>query len=349
MTLGEALARRDNALNFIRLLLAAGVIIGHSYQASGIEAPTEWLNPRIQEWSVNGFFAVSGYLIAGSRMRLPFRVFLERRARRLLPGLWVVLVVVAFGFAPVVAWLTGEDWSPRSSLTYVANNFLIHQGQLVIDDTLTNVPDYPQWNGPLWTLVYEAGCYVAVGVALSLQAVRRHAAIACAVLLVVLMALHPVVMMGDYVAPPSIRYSIRLGSFFAAGVLCWFLRDRIPARWSIVVACAVALVALSLLSDGQWYGQLFAAVALLSAGSLLPIRVGATNDISYGVYIYGWPIQQTLANVGAASLGIFAFHVLALVLVVPFAFASWFLIERRWLSATRRPRVEVEDADLLRS
>ncbi|WP_165355118.1 acyltransferase family protein [Nocardioides oleivorans] len=334
MTLGEALARRDNALNFIRLVLAAGVIVGHSYQLADIAAPTMWLNPRLQEWALNGFFAVSGYLIAGSRVRLSFREFLERRARRILPGLWTVLVVVAFGFAPIISWLAGEGWDPVSSLTYVLRNLGVVVGQEFIDQTLTHAPGTPLWNGPLWTLSFEIGCYLAFGLFLGLRWVRRHGALVCAALLVGLMTAHPFLM-----EEPEIglvwKNIVRLTSFFAAGVLCWFLRDRLPSRWSVVVACTVCLGVLSAVSDGQWYGQVFAAVALLTAGGLLPIRVGATNDISYGVYIYGWPVQQALADLGAAGLGIYAYQALSLLLVIPFAWASWVLVERRWLSRRR--------------
>ncbi|MCF6376285.1 acyltransferase [Nocardioides KLBMP 9356] len=330
MTIGGALARRDNALNFIRLLLAAGVIVGHSYQLSNIPAPSLWLNPRLQDWCLNGFFCVSGYLIAGSRTRLSFGTFIERRARRLLPGLWAVLVVVAFGFAPVVAALSGEHWSPTSAVAYVLDNFYLPAGQGYIADTLTRAPNTPIWNGPLWTLAYEAGCYIAFGLLLSARGVRRHGGLICGALLIALCALHPFIILNEEV-PALWHNTVRLGSYFTAGVLCWFLRDRIPSRWWMVVTCAVAILVLSLVSDGQWYGQLPAAVGLLTVGGLLPIRIGATNDISYGIYIYGWPVQQALVNLGATAWGIFVYQALALVLVIPFAWASWVLVERRWL------------------
>ena len=281
--------------------------------------------PILASWAVNGFFAISGYLIAGSRIRLTLGKYFARRSRRIMPGFWVMLVVVAFGFAPLYAALTGDHWSPVSSLRYVIGN----AGLLITQPDIAGI----ERNAPLWTLAYEAGCYIAFGLLLSLEFVRRHGAIVCAALLVALMALHPIVTPADH---GLVGASVRLGSFFTAGALCWFLRDRIPARWWVMVSAAAIVAVLSVVADGQWYGQLPAAMALLTAGALLPIRVGVKNDVSYGVYIYGWPVQQTLLAIGAADFGVYAFLALSLVLVLPFAWGSWLLVERRWQHPQRR-------------
>ena len=335
--LGEALAKRDNALNFIRLMLAAAVIVGHSYYLTDIPAPSAWVNPLLPAWAVNGFFAISGFLIAGSRLRLSFGTYLARRARRVMPGFWTVLVVVAFVVSPLVALLVGETWHPGSALTYVAKNAGLWIWQPVVEDTLAGTPTGDaSWNVPLWTLSYEAACYVVFGLVLGLRIVRRNGFLFFGVALAVLMAVHPLVMGPEQ--NDMLKNAVRLASFFVAGVVCWYVRDRIPLRWWVPVVAVACLAVLSVVTDGQWYGQLPAAVALLSAGGLLPIRVGVDNDISYGVYIYGWPVQQTLAALGAATMGVALFLVLSLALVLPVAWASWMLVERRWLPQ-RRARV----------
>ncbi len=52
------------------------------------------------------------------------------------------------------------------------------------------------------------------------------------------------------------------------------------------------------------------------------------NDISYGLYIYAFPVQQVLAGMGAISLGIGWFALLSLIATVPLALASWLLVEK---------------------
>lgn len=66
---GDALSGRDNALNALRLLLAVVVLVWHSFVVLGRDADGA-LASMGATWAVNGFFAVSGYLICGSRLRL---------------------------------------------------------------------------------------------------------------------------------------------------------------------------------------------------------------------------------------------------------------------------------------
>src|SRR5690349_2390477 len=88
---------RDNALNAVRLLLATFVVVDHSLEAATGQ-PGPW--PYLGGFAVDGFFAISGYLIAGSRARLEMRPFLWRRALRLMPGYWALLLFTALLAAP---------------------------------------------------------------------------------------------------------------------------------------------------------------------------------------------------------------------------------------------------------
>ena len=64
----------------------------------------------------------------------------------------------------------------------------------------------------------------------------------------------------------------------------------------------------------------------LFAGLRAPIRM--RRDLSYGVYIYAWPVQQLLAMAGIAALGVAAYAAAAGVLVVGLALLSWTLVEK---------------------
>jgi hypothetical protein len=62
----------------------------------------------IGRFAVGGFFAISGFLVTGSRLRLPAGAFGWRRFLRVFPGLWVCLLVTAFVLAPAVGALRGH-------------------------------------------------------------------------------------------------------------------------------------------------------------------------------------------------------------------------------------------------
>lgn len=60
-----------------------------------------------------------------------------------------------------------------------------------------------------------------------------------------------------------------------------------------------------------------------------PIRnIERRADLSYGIYIYGWPIQLLVAQFGGARYGIAVYLLLTVLFLVPVAAASWFLVEK---------------------
>lgn len=160
----ESLSTRDNALNLVRLLLAVAVIIGHAWILGGFgEGPF----PGLAGWAVNAFFAISGYLITGSRLRSGILKFLMNRVLRIFPAFWVVLVVTASVIAPLVSVVAGESWLFGSATSYVVLNAGLYIFQWGIVDTLSTVPHPGAWNGSLWTLFYEFSAYLCAGALLS--------------------------------------------------------------------------------------------------------------------------------------------------------------------------------------
>ncbi|KHL01923.1 acyltransferase family protein [Sinomonas humi] len=327
-TLGEALSGRDNALNFVRLGLASAVIFWHTYPITG--ATPAWSAAEAGAWAVNGFFAISGFLVSGSRLRLGFWIYMWRRAARILPGFWVVLAVTAFVFAPASTLLTGSSYRLLDGCSYVARNAALWLGQLGIGETLTNVPHANSWNGSLWTLYYEFGAYVAAGILFSLRSVRKHRVLVLSILLVILSAGVGLGIGRDLPRPfdQSVQ-ALRLGSFFVAGMLVHALRDRILLT-PVVGATALGLFVLAwALRIEAWAGQLPLTGILLWLGAVIPIRIGSKNDMSYGVYIYAFPVQQLLVLAGVSAVaGAEASAGLALLLTLPLAWASWTWVER---------------------
>src|SRR5947209_465064 len=107
----SAALRGGNSLNAIRLVLAALVLVSHSWPLLGLPEPTPVFGETLGSVAVAGFFAISGYLITGSRMKIGIVRFAWHRALRIYPGYWVVLVVTAFVLAPIVSFLADERWS----------------------------------------------------------------------------------------------------------------------------------------------------------------------------------------------------------------------------------------------
>lgn len=341
--LGAALAGRDNGLGALRLVLAAAVIIGHSWPLGGYVA-SHW--ERMADVAVSGFFALSGYLIAASRMRSDFGPYLSKRARRIFPGFWMSLAVVAFVIAPLAGVINGRGWDAGAAVDYVWGNATLMMTNPSIGATLAGAPSPGQWNGSLWTLMYEFAAYLLCGALLGIVWVRRHLVVTAASLTVGIPLL--AWWLGDLAGGDGkmMMSAMRLFAFFAAGMLMYALRDRVPVHAGLVVV-ALAVVAAIAAVDLQAAHRLTGiplAYALLSLGTLWRSRVGSRNDLSYGLYIYGWPTQQVIAMLGLGALvPVWAFAGISFLLTLPLAWLSWRLIERPAMRAGRQvPTAAVE-------
>lgn len=338
--LGRAFDPRNNALNAWRLVLATGVILEHSWPLTGrkLFPPADQLLTQV--W-VDGFFAISGFLIASSWVRNPsLREFSVARALRIFPGLWVCLFVVAFVIAPIGVAIQGGSpgellWS-RGPIDYVLNNSVLNVYHTGIAGTPRNVPYPGVWDGVLWTLIFELLCYVAVALAgLAGLLNRRWPAAAVFALFLGLSALvsYPVA-----AVPTVLQMVARFSLVFAAGTLLHQFRDAIPARWSWVAVSTAVVVAAGLLTPNyRVLAALPLAYAVVTSGALLHHqRLRLRTDLSYGVYIYAWPMQQLLVICGMGFLDPPVFAMVAAVVTLPLATLSWFLVEKRALSVKSR-------------
>lgn len=339
-TLAQVFDTRNNALNVWRLVLASGVILGHSWPLTGrkLHPPVEQL--LTQGW-VDGFFVISGFLITSSWVRNPrLREYVVARALRIFPGLWVCLAVVAFAIAPIGVAIQGGSavrllLSP-APITYLLNNAVLNVYHAGIDGTPKNVPFPGVWDGVLWTLIFELFCYIAVAVAGVAGLVNRRWP--TPILFTLFLVAAVLVSYPLHTVPTLIQMVTRFALVFAAGAVLHEFRDVIPARWSLVALSAVIVLVTGLLVPNyRILAALPLAYAVVVSGALLHHkRLRLRTDLSYGVYIYAWPMQQLLVICGLGFLPPLAFAVVAAIATLPLAALSWFLVEKRALSLKSR-------------
>jgi peptidoglycan/LPS O-acetylase OafA/YrhL len=336
-TLESEFRPRANALNALRLAFAVAVIWWHSFALTGHTLAADPLRQALSNWPVDSFFAISGFLIVGSWRRTPsVRGFLTARVLRIFPAFWVCLVVTGLVFAPVLALSTGHDAISTSNLTYVARNFLLRINQYGITGTLEHIPYPDVWNGSLWTLWWEFICYLGVlGLGL-MRVINTRWGVASAFALSVLglaaTAYGPVT---EY----YLTHGSRFGVMFLAGALIQRFAGRIPLTWPLVGAALILASSATFLSDYRILGALPLAYAVIGIGALASSpRLQIRNDISYGTYIYAFPVQQILATAGFWHLGVAVFALTATVCTLPIAALSWFTIEKRALNLKRQRR-----------
>ncbi|BBU20397.1 acyltransferase family protein [Mycobacterium xenopi] len=356
MKLGQAFDPRRNALNAWRLTLATGVILWHSFPLTGHHIAFQPVHQLLRDAWVDGFFAISGFLITWSWLSNPrLCTYLVARGLRILPGLWLCLIITAFVIAPVSVAIQGGPAAKlllsRAPLEYVLKNCAVLMAQLDVGGTPRGVLFAGNWNGSLWTLIFEVLCYIAVAVLGLVGLLNRRWFIPAALALMLFWStrLPPWYLFAENPAAPQQHVdaakslavaeasAARLFTMFFAGALLYQFRNVIPARWSLVAVCFAVVIAASALPNYRLIGAIPLAYAIIVSGTLIRHkRLRLRTDFSYGVYIYAFPVQQLLIIGGLGTVNPIVFAIIAAIATFPLAALSWFLVEKPALSLKAR-------------
>jgi peptidoglycan/LPS O-acetylase OafA/YrhL len=329
---------RGNSIGLLRIVFALTVIVSHTWPLGGFGTDPGRPDNNLGILAVEGFFALSGFLITGSAQHLPVGRFLWHRILRIFPGYWVALIVCAFGFGPLYFWRQSHDLvayftSQPLPTGYVINNWLLQLGQTSIAGTLPHTPFPSTINGPLYTLVFEFMCYLLVAVLAAGRVLNPRVAIILGAGVWLWLQL-----LESGVAGASDHRQALFTLSFVVGMIVSLLRERLLTRspWIAIGSAAVAIV--TYLTWGfEQVGVIGFAYVVIWVGAVLPIRgVGRKRDFSYGIYIYGWPVMQLCSLYGVPRLGLLPYLGIVVVITLAFAVASWYLIEKRALSLKNR-------------
>jgi peptidoglycan/LPS O-acetylase OafA/YrhL len=289
-----------NSLDVLRLAAAAMVLFSHQFALLGLPEP-QFLG--LNTWGgvgVSIFFFLSGYLVWTSWTRDPnLARFFLRRSLRIFPALWMVCLLSVFVLGPLVTVLSVPDYF-ASNVTWRYGWTALLWTPYVLPGVFAGNAVPGIVNGSLWTLPAEFFCYCSVAVvgSLALWMFRGRALPwSLGVLVVVVFTRVGVAWTGG-------RYWL----YFEMVALFWWgvfygrcLKGR-PTPGEVAIA-VVALLWFSLDGPRGWERTAllaFAAGAVhlcrqLPQGARLTDRIG---DLSYGVYIYAFPVQQLMAHVG---------------------------------------------------
>lgn len=321
--------KRENNFDIIRLLLALVVVLFHVGYISG--SPVFERFPRYfsGHLAVEGFFAISGFLIFASWERSSsLRDYTIKRAARILPGYWL-----ATAFCLAIAFCYGSFHVGKfllANLTFA--NFLAGSIPGVFDS-------HPNsgMNGALWTIKIEVAFYILVPAIVWLcRRLNRDVVLwsifALSIAYRIAMAAHNTL---------ALQLPGQL-SFFMIGALIhyhvqWF---EAHGRWIMLGA---ALLYAAHLATG-WFILRPAAVATLTlcASLLLPVVKGPTRwgDFSYGTYVLHWPIIQLVVAAGLYKSHPWAALALTFLAVAVGAALSWFLVEKPSLALAHSRRIK---------
>ena len=353
-SLAEGLNGRHNSFGIIRLVLASAVIFSHAFPLGGWGEDPLLAHSLGQEnvggIAVLGFFAISGYLIAKSGLNADPIQFIWRRILRIFPAYLVVLIVAAFIIGPI-AWIIGGhsigsylSLGPAGPVQYVLLNADLNIRQWGVYDIFASTTPYgaiggPVFNGSIWTLTYEWGSYLIIWILLIFGVLQR-----AKFLVLIITGFYFVAELASRIVPGSAglilpyfgdHYRVSLPLIFLYGACLALYAKRVPLDWRL--AALAAIVAVLTLWKGGLTVLGYPAIAYLVMwlAAALPQRfhwIGAKNDYSYGIYLYGFLIEQFLAFLGVYRWGYIPFTLASLAVSAGFAWLSWHGIEKRSLA-----------------
>lgn len=339
-TIAAAMKRPYDNFALLRLFLALSVVVSHAFSVATGTVIDEPLFAQtgftLGEHAVNGFFAISGFLVTMSFLRRGWRDYALARALRIAPAFVVAVLATAFLLGPIMTTLPqGGYWNDERLWRFVSSTLFGFKSTAPLPGVFENHP-YRSLLGTVWTLKYEVICYAGV-LFLGIVGLLRSKIFAAALVFalaggLVALDLH----WPD--APKGIETAIRLPLLFAAGGMFYLWRDLARLRVAALGALAVAayfahgtFVFKTLLFLTEAYGVLWLALA----PGLSHPRADIKTDLSYGSYLLGWPVQQTLFALFPAVSPV-AMLPAAILVTLALAYLSWRWVERPALDLKAR-------------
>jgi peptidoglycan/LPS O-acetylase OafA/YrhL len=325
---------RPTGFDYMRIGLALAVILAHSFYLNyggAHAAEREGLLSKFTPLIVPMFFALSGFLVAGSLERAKsLFVFFGLRVFRIVPALTVEVLLSALILGPLLTEFPLSDYFRDTAFWAYFLNILgeihYHLPGLFIHNPTTAV------NGQLWTVPFELACYALLGALACVNAYRRGW------LLIAIFGALQALQIVNTIYRFNPNYNGAGGSTivlcFAAGLLLYRYRKVIVYSAPLALVAFVLSVISIEIPNAIRFAPLPMAYLTVYLGLRNPKldRIVNSGDYSYGLYLYGYPVQQAVITLLPGMREWYWNLLISLPIAAAIAALSWHLIEKPVLS-----------------
>ncbi|MDK2974325.1 MAG: hypothetical protein PWP08_696 [Methanofollis sp.] len=315
-----------NNFDLIRLAAALVVVVSHAYALqigyAGVSGSAPLL--LVGYTALAALFTISGLLIPQSWLAQPEAGrFFWKRSLRVFPGLVAAILFTLFVIGPIATTLSPNEYFSTLFSGAIATLPFFEDGSalgLFIANPVSFV------NASLWTIPVEFTMYILVAVLGLLGLLRKKHA------LLLLIAANVLLWMALYHDPGLSK--VRFTLYFLIGAYLSIHHPHLRYDGMTALLLALALVAAAG-TPAFSFLALIAVPYIVLWFAALPVpafnRVGDRGDFSYGVYIYAYPIQQTIVLFLGTGIPLWLFCALSVAVTFPLAYVSWNFIEKRAL------------------
>lgn len=333
-------------VGFIKFIAAGMVILSHAFPLCLGNEDREWFHVitagklTMGSVAVGIFFFYSGLLVTKSLLKNGNgKNYFKNRIKRIFPPLWLVVVVSAFVLGPLVSTLpAAEYFTDAGTYSYLCNGILLltHDLPGVFADNIYGATV----NGALWTLPVEFLCYIGLFVVYKCKCLHKlPMKILTAAVMLVMLAIG---ILQSRLGLDTIGMVFFPVAMFWMGMFYYIFREEIPMRQSFGLAALGILAAADVLqgivigtdkANILWPVLLLVLPYLLAyagfAARKLPQRAGDLGNFSYGMYLVGFPIQQTLVHLCGGTMNLYGNMIAAVLLALVCGVGIYYGVERR--------------------
>jgi len=334
--LGQWAVGRSNNLDALRLIGAIMVIFAHSFAINGLpDVLPPFYKGHYGLLGVGIFFIISGFLITQSYLRSESRVrFVWARFLRIFPALIAVTLFLALILGPLLTTLNKYEYFTHPwTRTYVIGAISLYgvTSYTVLPGVFMSNP-IVQVNGPLWTLEYEWSFYLVILLLGMTKLLQRKGVMAS--LFVFSFVLTYLNIGGSASTFKTLIHFLPVFfMYFMFGGLAYLYRNQIPMSWGALLFVALMLGIGSLKGGfNDTVFVFFLGYLVLFVGFSPSVRLSwltKYGDFSYGLYIWGWPVQQTVFYFLNKSVNVWVQFFISLVIALVFAIFSWYFVEKK--------------------
>lgn len=322
--------RKGNSFDFLRYLFAFSLIVAHFCSLTGID----------QFWFITGgmrvkaFFTITGFLVTYSFLRRDCHIksYAMKRIVRIIPAYIVCIVFCLLLGWGVTTLGTGDFFASMQTWKYTFFNMLmLNWIEPELPQTFQN-NCFPQMNGSLWSMKQEVVFYVLVPfIILLMRRVGKRTVTL------------PVIIAG-LVIYQTASIQTQYFMYFFSGMFYLMFFDYVSKRLNIILPLAALAEAMVYIVDMPYLTALCNAIEPLTFSALIigiayksrPLNVFRKYDnVTYGLYLYHFPVIQTLILWGVADYNIYVCFIIALFITSIMASLSWFVIEKPLMNRFR--------------
>jgi len=329
-------ANGNNNFEILRLIAAVSVILAHAYGLRGEEGVFSRITGLDLGWcAVVMFFAISGYLIAGSAAHRSAAAFWKARGLRIFPGLLFCTLTTGILLGFFSSEPMRDYYSSSQTYRYIFGTGTLLSTEYDLPGVFENLHSH-QANGSLWTLRYEITSYLLIFVIVKAASYARLETLVFTVSALVLCVFFYATFTSGYLNPPlPVRNITELFIPFAAGASLYGSKRIISLSLHHILLVFIAVALLWVTPFKVPCVEIFVAALTIYLAHLNYKALDCFKripDYSYGIYIYAFPIQQIYNLYLPSHINPLLQALLSLVSVlIPAAF-SWHFVEKPMLA-----------------